>query len=225
MTILITKKSIAAAIISSSFILLAENKAVAVTASFNFAAPVENGTFLDFNANGINLQVANAVATDSPTAGSLNKSPEGLCTFYDNNAVATPFRCSSQVFNGGTVNSSLTGFTFQFDRDVFLKSFDVSLFQNLTNGSITFSGGSNAPQLFSFSSTSPQLFTSPFLAAAGTQINVATSGTIDNNASSGIFRINNLVVEEVPGPLPIFGALAGLGWSRKIKRKLSKTSN
>jgi len=217
--------SLTLSILGASIVLISETKVYAITASFNFSGPVANNSAFPFSDNdgkGFDLLVANAVSTDSPTAGALNISGDGLCAFYSNNAVASPFRCSSQVANGGSVNSTLTGFTLEFNRDVFLKSFDVSLFDNLTSGNISFSGGSNSPQQFNLTGLSTQNFSSPFVAIAGSQISVVTDGVISNNSSSGIFRINNLVVEEVPGPLPIFGALAGLGWSRKIKRKLSK---
>lgn len=197
----------------------------AVTASFNFSRdPSINYTTNTFTSQtgGFNLTQRDAVAVHPPNAGPLNAGLPGLCAWYSNNPASSTFRCASTPELGGSVNSALSGFSFEFNKDVALKSFDVTGAANLAFGSITFSGGSNAPKTFNFTGNSPQIFDTPFQILSGTKVTIATFGTFNNLSDSALFRINNLVVEEVPGPLPALGVIGAMAWSKKLKSKLSK---
>jgi hypothetical protein len=213
--------------VSASISMLASPDEVnAVTASFDFSKnPAINYNTNSFTSvtGGFNLIQSNAVFVDSPTAGPLNSAPAGLCAWYNNNpSDTTDYRCGSTPALGGTVNSALSGFSFEFDKFVALKSFDVTGAANLSSGSISFSGGLHGTKVFNISGNGLQTFDSPFHVLPGTTVTIATSGTFANPSVSALFRINNLVVEEVPGPLPAFGVIGAMAWSRKLKSKLSK---
>jgi hypothetical protein len=48
--------------------------------------------------------------------------------------------------------------------------------------------------------------------------------TINNNVSTPVsYRIQSFTLEEVPGPLPIFGLAAAFTYSRKIRNRLRST--
>jgi hypothetical protein len=203
----------------------APNEVNAVTASFNFSRDPN----INYNTNpftsqtgGFNLIQSDAVSVDPPTAGPLNAGAPGLCAWYSNNPLSSTFRCASTPELGGTASSALSGFSFEFDKYVALKSFDVTGAANLSSGSIAFSGGSNATKVFNFTGDGLQTFDTPFQVLPGTKVTISTSGTFANPSESALFRINNLVVEEVPGPLPALGVIGAMAWSRKVKSKLSK---
>ncbi|MFM1811550.1 MAG: hypothetical protein RLZZ336_488 [Cyanobacteriota bacterium] len=54
----------------------------------------------------------------------------------------------------------------------------------------------------------------------GTQIYVRDSWSVANGAT--IDNLSNYIRQsEVPGPLPVLGAVAGLGWCRRLKRRVA----
>ena len=202
-------------------------------ASFNFSSdPHRNYSANTFNASSpfssFTITQSDATANNPPTAGALNEGPLGLCAWYNNNSTTTDYRCGSTLELGGTGTSALTGFKIKFNKFVSLKSFDVVQKSNLSTGQITFSSGTNN-QIFVFggSSDSNLAFNTPFQVQADTEVTVSTSGTLSNSApgNSALYRINNLEVEEVPGPLPALGVLGAFGWSRKLRAKLAKNRN
>ena len=53
----------------------------------------------------------------------------------------------------------------------------------------------------------------------GSQIFVRDSWTVETGAT--LDNVSNYIRQEpVPGPLPILGVVAALGWSRRMKRRL-----
>lgn len=167
--------------------------------------------------DGITGSLSAPVGANQPSSALFNTNQNGLCTFYNNNGSSLR-RCGSTPANGGDDASTFTGFTASFDKPVFLKRFEVTQWENLSSGTINFQVGTNS-QLFSFTGVGIQSFSSGFEVAENTQILVTTSGVIQDNTSSGAFRITGFTVEEVPGPLPILAAGAAFGWSRKLKNK------
>jgi hypothetical protein len=66
-----------------------------------------------------------------------------------------------------------------------------------------------------------QVFGSDLVVAANTPLVVSTSGTL-SGTNSGVFRINNLQVEEVvPGPLPLLGVGTAFQFSRRLRKRLN----
>jgi len=53
----------------------------------------------------------------------------------------------------------------------------------------------------------------------GTQIFVRDSWNVTSGAT--IDNLSNYIRQEVPGPLPVLGAVAGLGWCRRLKRRVA----
>jgi hypothetical protein len=126
--------------------------------------------------------------------GVLNQSP--IVTNYDNIGIApdvstiyTGFSIS-QVLNNGSIDNSGAG-------QIFVRrgSPTGTLLETLNISSLTI-GGMTA-------------FSSPLSFAAGEKIFFQASGS---NAS---IRLGKL--EAVPGPLPLLGAGAALGWSRRLR--------
>ena len=200
-------------------------------ASFNFSSnPHRNYTESTFSASSpfsnFTLTQSGAVSNNPPTAGALNEGVLGLCAWYQNNSTNTDYRCGSTPELGGSNTSSLTGFKFKFNKFVSLKSFDVVQSTNLSTGTITFTSGANTKS-FNFTGDSTLAFDTAFQVQADTDVTISTSGTLSNSAdgNSALYRLNNLEVEEVPGPLPALGVLGAFGWSRKLRAKLAKNRN
>jgi hypothetical protein len=180
-----------------------------------------NGSSLDFYApwysGTIKLTVSNPAGGPFPSAGGVNSSPSGLCSWAQNVAADMMQRCN-YVDPGNT--TTLNGFDFTFDKNVRLKQFEVSQFVGLSGGSITF--GNLSP--ITLSGTGVQVFGSDLFVAANTPITVTTSGTLSNPSNSGVFRMNNLLVEDVPGPLPLLGAGMAFQFSRRLRKRTKKSS-
>ena len=89
--------------------------------------------------------------------------------------------------------------------------------------SLTFSQGSLSSLQTSFpddGSSTP--FNNQFLASSGIPI-LATNNN-DNStfpASGSSLQFRSLTVEDVPGPLQLMGAACALGYSRKLRRRIS----
>jgi hypothetical protein len=194
---------------------------VAAATVFTFATDttINYSTPPSFTSSGITATLGSPVGTDIPSAALFNTNTAGLCSFINNNSSSVR-RCGSIDANGGTASTVLSGYSLFFDKPVFLQSFDISTPNNLSSGSIQFASGSSS-KLFNFTGAGSQTFDSIFEVAANTEIFVTTSGIIDDPSTSGAFRITNFAVQEVPGPLPVIGALSAFAWSRNLKKKIN----
>ena len=204
-----------------SFVLATVSTPAQSATIFNFSTPTvvnydSSALPLTSTVDGITGFANTPVGTNQPASSLFNTSEFGLCVFYNNNGSSTR-RCGSTNANGGTVNSTLTGLTASFDKSVFLKSFEITQWQNLTSGTINFQAGSSS-QLFNLTGISTQTFSTGFKVDANTPILITTTGVIPDS-NSGAFRITAFTVEDVPGPLPILAVGAAYGWSRKLKNK------
>jgi hypothetical protein len=145
----------------------------------------------------------------SSLQGFVASSSNGLC-LYANTQDGSP-RCGIDV-QGGTYNSLIM----TSNRDIFLTGGVVSQTLGAANPitvspSIGLGGaipGSNV--VFSFGN--------PIFLSASQPITFTGFGT--NTAT----RIGSFSFEEVPGPLPLFGAAAAFGASRRIRKKLKLLS-
>lgn len=208
---------------------LAANPAHAITASFNFSTnPEVNFSSKVFTSTtpGFSTTVSSPITGSFvPASGGLNASALGLCAFAK---VGTQGgRCGYNTADGATVGDGLTGFKFTFNQDVSLKTFDISQFAppgTLSGTTLTFSSGLFNESFVITGGNTSYNFSAPFLATAGTDVFVTSTGTT-TAANGGTFRIESLSVEEVPGPLSILGLGAAIGFSRKLKRKANSLIN
>jgi hypothetical protein len=208
--------------LSAAIVTALGSSPVAAATVFTFATntTINYSTPPSFTSSGITATLGSPVGTDIPSAALFNTNTAGLCSFINNNNSSSVRRCGSIDQNGGTASTVLSGYSLFFDKPVFLQSFDISTPNNLSSGSIQFASGSSS-KLFNFTGDGSQTFDSIFEVAANTEIFVTTSGIFDDSSTSAAFRITNFAVQEVPGPLPVIGALSAFAWSRNLKKKIN----
>jgi hypothetical protein len=161
------------------------------------------------------LTADNAVGVDLPPAGGITGNSSGICAFLQNSSGTGNRRCGLTNTNGGTDNSSVTSIDLTFTRSVFLRSFEVQAFNNLLSAQMAF-GGSTP---FTITGVGVNNFVGDFLVAANTPISLQTSSVVYASGQSGAIRIDNIVVEDVPGPLPLLGISAAFAYGRKLRKK------
>ena len=191
-----------------------------------------------FTSGGVTLTVDNAIGNNITSAlstpnsigvGGVNTDRRnGLCVAL---LSGTTGKC--QYTSSALGDITFTGLTFTFNKPVRLLGFDFTRVGGIETGSLAFtSGGSN--EIFSFSNPGggqsanggvfkSSIFATNFLVDANVPIAVSSAATVYASGSSGSIRINNLSVQEVPGPLPVFGVAAAFGWSRRLRSKLRAT--
>jgi len=189
-------------------------------AAFNFSnVPAVNANSQTFTDAGISLTVDNPVT--GFTGGGVNTNASGLCAWLQNSSnLGMPGKRCGYVDGTSAQSATLTGLTFTFDQRVRLKSFDFSSLSGTSSATLTFSQGSKSAA-FTVSGTvpSPRTFSPAFTVEANTPLTLTSSGVVSTTTISGEMRINGLEVEAVPGPLPLFGAAAAFGWSRRLRRR------
>lgn len=200
--------------LTSLSLVVIDGKAASAISIFNTTSGSStNNTSLSFTSGGLTLTASNSNSTGNKP-GTINTTPAGLCAFT---AVGTPAvgRCGY----GTNPSSGVSEFQLIFNAPVNIQSFNVNSFEtaNITQGTVGFSLDGVNYTSFNFNSNGS--VATNFSAGAGQSIFVQTSATFSNSLNTGLFRINSFTVEEVPGPLPILGAAAAFGWSRKLKRK------
>lgn len=179
--------------------------------------PAQNLTSAVFTSGGIDLTINNSNATGSTNPGTINFNSAGLCAFA---AVGiSQGRCG---YGNGLQSGGITSFQLSFNKPVFLNSFEVTDFSNLvlSSGLIEVSTDNSffVPFLVDANGTIPL---GGIEVAANETIFVRTSGTFSTNDPTGLIRVNNLNVAEVPGPLGVLGLGAAFGLSRQLKKKTS----
>jgi len=156
------------------------------------------------------------------TSTLFNRNTNGLCMFSNRDG------CGIPANSGLAINSA----NFIFNKSVFVKSFSISATNICGIGctpssnaqfSSVLNGNSFGP--FSFTQGqptigSPQVVSTGSLhVLAGSPLSFST--TVLNNPTTGFqYRISSMAVEEVPGPLPVLGAIAAFTYSRKLRQKL-----
>jgi hypothetical protein len=187
--------------------------AQAVTANFNLSTPsAENFSTKDYQDSGITLTANGASGVNLP-ADALNSNSQGFCAFAE--VGTSGGRCA--LISGS--DAILSGFSFGFDTPVWLRSFDIAQFTNLSSGTISFQSGANN-QTFNLSGNGSQAFTGDFVVS--NSVTVTTTG-VSLGTNGGVFRLSNLAVEEVPGPLPLLGIGSAFAFSRKLRQKTNST--
>jgi hypothetical protein len=196
----------------------AGSAAVVTTFSLTNSSPVNVPTanYIE-SSNGITLTVNNAQGTDLPTAGGITGNTSGICAFIQNSTGDGNRRCGYIEGVAGTSTSSvLNSVDFSFNKNIFLRNFNVSGLNDVSSATLNFGS-----QSFTVTSAGIQNFTGDFLVNANTPIQLTTNSVSFNSGSSGAVRISNLNVEEVPGPLPLLGAASAFVYSRKLRQKIS----
>jgi hypothetical protein len=162
------------------------------------------------------LTINNAAGTDLPAAGGISGNNTGICAYLQNSSGAGNRRCGFLGPTGATVDSSVTSIDLTFSRSVFLRSFEVAAFNNLTSATMTLG---STPFLITGTAVNP--VAGNFLVSANTPITLQTSSAVFSSGQSGAIRISNIVVEDVPGPIPFLGVSAAFIYGRKLRKKVS----
>lgn len=204
----------------------ASSSAHAVTANFNFSDDPE----VNFSSKAFTSDIGGLTATVSspitstyvPANGGLNASLRGLCAWARVGTVGG--RCGYNVNDGASAGDGLSGFKVAFSniQSPTLKSFDISQFAppSLIGAALTFTSGSTS-QVFNITGANTTYsFLDPFVVAPNNEVIVTSSG-FSTTPNGGVFRLQSLTIEDVPGPLPLLGLGAAFGFSRKLKRKMN----
>jgi hypothetical protein len=103
--------------------------------------------------------------------------------------------------------------------DVYLFKFD---FTAVTFGTYSFDASWAGSTVLSFSGSSG-LNTGPTTYSFTSQADAASEEiSFYGLGSTGVFKIDNVSVERVPGPLPLLGAVAAFAWSRKLRNRIKQ---
>jgi hypothetical protein len=183
------------------------------------------------------MSLQNPVLGNPQGTPNLVSNVNGLCIFSNS---LTSNQCDA------TAPSQMNGLSFQFSKSVYLRSFVIGFAQTPAGDgsaggqrtmSAAFSQGASNLGTFAFTGpqgnfvNTPQTFSSQaqgFLIPANTLVTLATSGSgLSPSANSSLF-LTSLTVDEptsaaVPAPLPLLGAGAAFGWSRRLRRRLRQT--
>ena len=156
----------------------------------------------------------------------IRQNPLGVCVWAkigDTNG-----RCNvNPGSDPGFVGAQLSGLTGTVNQSSVLKSFTVGQFQELSsisNATIAFRLGGTIIQSLNINGTGLYPLTSPILLAAGQNLEIITSGVSSDSVNGSAIRISTFDIDAaVPGPLPLLGASAAFGWSRKIRRQIKRS--
>lgn len=189
---------------------------------FDFTSnPAGNATTFTYQSTppGINLDVFTPSTFGTPLPTTFNSTPVGLCAW----AVvgSSGGRCGYNLDPSQGIN----GFKIKFDQAVTIYSFLLASdpgVQNIDSATVGFSLDNvtfNSSPIFSDSDKGTLIsLLTPFNAPANTDIFVKTTATLKIGFDSGVIRLATL---QVPGPLPVLGAAAALGWSRKLRKRIA----
>jgi hypothetical protein len=194
------------------------------------------------NAQGNNITTAFANigephSSPSQFGGVNTDMTNGLCVALYTNISTGKCQYSTLTEGNSPGSPTLTGLTFAFDQPVRLLGFQIMRPGGVREGVLSFSAGA-LTETFTFlnpnnndsingTGYATMTFKQGFRVAAKTPITLDSSQTqffaLTGGPSSeaGSFRINNFQVEQVPGPVPVLGAAAAFGWSRRIRKKLA----
>lgn len=204
--------------------------APAVATSNAFSAGGITATFFNPNRGGANAvsRTVDAATVTLPGGGTcLGGSRPSGSVLVCGNPLGTP----SPQFNSIQIS---------FDKDVKILGYSGVARTNTLEGSqvntiqSTWSNGFGASRTFTYTVDTAKAsvsignfretpFTSTFsgfLVKAGTPVSVATAFP----TGSADYWVNSINVQQVPGPLPILGAAAGFGWSRRLRRRISRSA-
>jgi hypothetical protein len=203
--------------------LAAQPSALAISFDLTTPTDTQGSTSAPITAGGTTLILSNPLWTNNVPVG-IRQSTLGVCAWA---VVGTSGgRCNVNVIDGFT-GSQLTGLKATFSKSSILKSFNIGQFApssgagTIANALIQFKVGGTVKDSLSITGNGPYALNTPILLGAGQDLEIVTSGST-NAANGGLFRISAFEADSVsvPGPLPLVGAGAAFGWSRKLRRRL-----
>jgi len=154
-------------------------------------------------------------SSDSPQ-NYVTSSGNGICLFANTTAPDTTNRCNVLDPQIGTGNLNFVSLT--ANRSIFLTGGSIVQITG-SPGNINLSNTIGGPSLGSINAVTGNFtFNSPVTLNQGQEIIFSGSGT--NSA----LRLQSLTIEDVPGPLPLLGAAAAFGYSRRLRRKTNRIS-
>lgn len=223
---------------------LAPAQAIGTTFSFNLgsatatpASPLASSskTFTaSADGRSLNLVFQNALQPDG-NAKPVSATTDGLC-IYKAGGASTNCGLSTPGNDSGEANQD--SIELFFDQQVELLSYRYgSLRVGLGNPLLTW-GDPNSPvvsneTLFDKQINTIYAFANPFIVEANQILTITGTGG-GSGTSSTEALLSGLVVRalpqeppatsNVPGPLPLLGAMAAFGWSRRLRSRLSRYS-
>ncbi len=237
---------IAASLIAAGLTLApAPVQAIGTTFSFDLgsatatpAGPLASPTKFTTSADGqtLNLVFQNALRPNG-NAKPVSATADGLCIYKAGGAGLNDVgrsNCGRRNPGDGTGVANQESIELFFDRQVELLSYRYgSLRVGLGNPLLTW-GDPNSPvvsteTLFEKQINTSYAFTNPFIVQANEIFTITGTGG-GRGTSSTEALLSGLVVRtladapassNVPGPLPLLGAMAAFGWSRRLRSRLS----
>ncbi|MEB3334203.1 MAG: hypothetical protein VKP70_04390 [Cyanobacteriota bacterium] len=188
----------------------------ALAASFDFSSdPATNTPIKTFVDQGLTLTVGGSNSTGELNNGTVNTNNNGLCMWSRVGLSDGVGRCG---FGGADPNGGISRLQFTFDQPVRINSFAVTGFDSpyISSGTIGFSLDNTNFTTLQFTGNGPQ--TISFEAQAGQTIYILTSAVTSTAEQTGVFRINQLNVSQVPAPLPLLGLGLAFSQTHKLQR-------
>jgi hypothetical protein len=203
--------------------LAAQPNALAVSFDLTTLSVTQGSTSAPITAGGTTLTLSNPLWTNNVPDG-IRQASSGVCVW----AVVgtTGGRCNVNT-SGGFTGATLTGLKATFSNSSILKSFNIGQFEPATgqntiaNALIQFKVNGNLIDTRSITGLGPYILNTPILLGANQDLEIVTSGSTAAN-NGGLIRISAFEADRAPapGPLPLFGAGAAFGWSRKLRRRI-----
>jgi hypothetical protein len=199
----------------------------AESATFDFRVPTNaSSSSQSVTVEGSTFTLSNPIWTSTTTIiDGIRQNPLGVCVWA---SIGTQEgRCNvNPLDSSGYVGAKLSGLSGSVSKTSFLKSFTISQYAGtISNASIQFKLGNTVLETLSINSTGLKTLSTPILLAAGQNLQILTfgDGPNPNNTTGSSIRISTFDIDTaVPGPLPLLGASAAFGWSRKLRRQVKK---
>jgi hypothetical protein len=199
----------------------------AEAATFDFRVPLNaSSSSKGVTVEGSTFTLSNPLwtSTTSITNG-IRQNPLGVCVWA---SVGTADgRCNvNPLDSSGNVGAKLSGLSGSVSKTSYLKSFTIGQYAGtISNAAIQFKLGNTVLETLSINSSGTKTLPTPILLAAGQSLQILTfgDGANPNDTAGSSIRISTFDIDAaVPGPLPLLGASAAFGWSRKLRRLVKK---
>ena len=209
--------------------LISNVKAEAASFEFSTQNPTSSSS-LPVTVGGTTFTLSNPQWTPSANViNGIRQNSMGVCAWAK--IGNTNGRCNVNPMNVGTnyVGAELTGLTGNVNQSSWLKSFTIGQFEeasSISNAILSFKLGGTVIESLNISGTGLYTLTSPILLAAGQNLEIITAGSSSDTTNGSAIRISTFDIDAaVPGPLPLLGAGAAFGWSRKIRRQIKRSAS
>jgi hypothetical protein len=199
----------------------------AESATFDFRVPTNaSSSSQSVTVEGSTFTLSNPIWTSTTSIiNGIRQNPLGVCVWA---SIGTQDgRCNvNPADSSDNIGAKLSGLSGSVSKTSFLKSFTIGQYAGtISNASIQFKLGNTVLETLSINSTGLKTLSTPILLAAGQNLQILTfgDGPNPNNTTGSSIRISTFDIDTaVPGPLPLLGASAAFGWSRKLRRQVKK---